>query len=99
MVTEFNYPFVNVGRTPIATPLDRLIETILANKNDPFKVLEAGALLWFKGQSPSLTCLDWDANLYDAVPLIQPIPFIYVQCKLARLPTSSNTLLENNNCN
>ena len=89
---EFQYPYANPGRTPIANPLDRIIQTVLATKDHPIQLLKSTTLLWFQGLNPSLSCLDFDTTLYQAIPLIQTVPFNYIVCMLFLMKTLYHTM-------
>lgn len=85
LAAEFQYPIASPGRTPIANPLDQLINVALKHRKDPFKLLKSGTLLWFKALNPKLKCLDFETTAQQAVPLIQAVPFNYIVCESTSL--------------
>ena len=81
LATEFQYSAVNPGRNPVANPLDKLIKIALHNRDNPFKLLKEGFLMWFKALDPSLECINIATVGQDAVPLIQRLPFNRITCE------------------
>ena len=79
--TEFNYPYISRGRNAIANPLDKLVDTVLAHKDDAFAMLAAATRLWNNTLNSPASCLDFEETLESSVPLIQWTPFKYITCK------------------
>ncbi|KAI1090935.1 peptidase S28 [Rostrohypoxylon terebratum] len=91
---ELNYPTVQFGRNPVANPLNKIIDIVLAETN-PIQVLNRTFWLWFGAPGPSnAPCLNHtdSAFLQSAVPLIETAPFNYITCNY--IPVASSNIPE-----
>lgn len=55
LCSEYQYSYAMEGRTPIANPLDNLVQTVQNNSNDPFQLLKSTTLLLLKALNSSLS--------------------------------------------
>ena len=78
-MAELNYPFASPGRTPIALPLDAMINATLA-QSAPIQRLNATLWLWWGNNFPSWDCFHLDQTGTQGVPLIQTEVFDYINC-------------------
>ncbi|KAI0172953.1 peptidase S28 [Hypoxylon sp. FL1284] len=88
---EFNYPFLQPTRSPVANALDTFINATLEAK-DPIQVLNNTFWSWFGPEGPShAPCLNHtDSTFLNlAVPLIEAVPFHYITCTYLPLASSN----------
>ncbi|KAI0882945.1 peptidase S28 [Annulohypoxylon maeteangense] len=88
---ELNYPTVQLGRSPVANPLDKIINIVLT-ETDPVQILSKAFWLWFGAPGPShAPCLNYTdpTFLASAVPLIETTPFNYIICNYIPLASSN----------
>ncbi|KAI1453136.1 peptidase S28 [Annulohypoxylon moriforme] len=88
---ELNYPTVQLGRNPVANPLDKIIDIVLT-ETDPVQILSKTFWLWFGAPGPSnAPCLNYTDSgfLTSAVPLIETAPFNYITCNYIPLASSN----------
>ncbi|KAI1134031.1 peptidase S28 [Hypoxylon sp. FL0543] len=89
--TELNYPTVKPGRSPVANPLDKIINITL-EETDPIQVLNRTFWLWFGAPGLShASCFNHtDPNfIRTGVPLIETAPFDYITCTYVPLKSSN----------
>ncbi|KAI1205261.1 peptidase S28 [Annulohypoxylon truncatum] len=91
---EINYPTVQLGRNPVADPLDKIINIVLT-ETDPVQILSKTFWLWFGAPGPSnALCLNYTdpGFIMTTVPLIETAPFNYITCNY--LPLASSNIPE-----
>ncbi|KAI6086506.1 serine carboxypeptidase S28-domain-containing protein [Hypoxylon rubiginosum] len=91
LAAEFNYPIAQPGRSPIAYPLDRVINITL-EENDPIQILNRTFWSWFDAPGNQLApCLNHTDPLFlqKAVPPIETVPFHYITCTYMPLASAN----------
>ncbi|KAF2732728.1 hypothetical protein EJ04DRAFT_565719 [Polyplosphaeria fusca] len=92
MAPEFNYPYANPGRTPIATPFFKILDIAL-NQSDPMKLLLEANRMWYT--PAGATCLDFEHPTEFVrtfgVPLINYEVWGYITCTYVPITTTGFT--------
>jgi len=86
---EFNYPVAHPGRSPVAVPLEKVVNIALTEP-DPIQILNRTNWMWYPDSAAVVglpfPCIDINTSgSLVGVPLIATAPFAKVTCMRAEL--------------